>query len=151
MRRTATAVLTLALGLAPWLALGACSSAPEPGAASASPGPALVVERFLQAANINDLETMMQLFGTAEQTIDELDGRAAAERRMYVLATLLRHQDYSIVGQSVVPGRLREATQLDIQLRKTDRTVDVPFVVVRKKSGGWIIEQIAVEPLTQRG
>lgn len=114
-----------------------------------SPGPALVVERFLQAANGNDLETMTQLFGTAGKTIDQLDGRTKAQRRMHVLATLLRHDDYRILSQHAVPGRLREATELQVQLRQGDRDVVVPHLVVRRKNGGWIIEKIEIERLTQ--
>ncbi len=118
-------------------------------AAQGSPGPALTVERFLQAANANDLETMMQLFGTADRTIVQIDGQARAERRMYVLATLLHHDDYTIVSQAGVPGRMKDATELQVRLRRGDRSVVVPHMVVRKKGGGWIIEKIDIEKLTQ--
>ena len=138
-RTTALAVAVLA---------AACSSGGSGVPASASPGPALVVERFLQAANANDLATMTQLFGTRDRTIDQLDGRQKAEQRMYVLATLLRHDDYRILGQAAVPGRLRNATELRVQLRQGDSEVVVPHIVVRKESGGWIIERIDIEQLT---
>ncbi len=138
-----------------WVALVAMAAACGGGAraepALDSPGPALVVERFLQAANANDLETMTQLFGSSTRTIDQLDGRTKAQRRMHVLATLLRHDDYRILSQSAVPGRLREATELQVQLRQGDRDVVVPHLVVRRKSGGWIIERIEIERLTQGG
>ena len=127
----------------------ACSSGGGGVPAVGSPGPALVVERFLQAANANDLATMTQLFGTRDRTIDELDGRQKAEQRMYVLATLLRHDDYRILGQEAVPGRLRNATELQVRLRQGNREVVVPYVVVRKENGGWIIERIDIEQLTQ--
>ena len=116
--------------------------------AAQSPGPALVVERFLQAANANDLETMTQLFGTAEQTIVEREGQVRAERRMYVLASVLRHQDWSIQGQETVPGRMLDATDLQVRIQTEDRTAVVPFLVVRRDEGGWIIERIGIEPLT---
>lgn len=122
------------------------ADAPDP--AVGSPGPALVVERFLRAANANDLETMTQLFGSSTQNIAQLDGQSKAERRMYVLATLLRHDDFQILGQQAVPGRLRQATELRIELRQGERTVVVPHLVVRKSSGGWIIEKIDIEKLT---
>lgn len=116
--------------------------------ASDSPGPALVVERFLQASNANDLETMGQLFGTSDRTIVELDGQTQAEERMYILASLLRHDDWAIQGQRAVPGRMLDATELLVRIERGARTAVVPFLVVRRSRGGWIIERIDVEPLT---
>lgn len=115
-----------------------------------SPGPALVVERFLQAANSNDLHTMTQLFGTARRTIDQIESRERAERRMQVLASLLRHEDYTVVGQRAVPGRLNDATELLIELKTAGRTVVVPHLVVRRGDGSWIIERIDIETITAR-
>jgi hypothetical protein len=115
-----------------------------------SPGPALVLERFLHAANMNDLYTMTQLFGTAGKTIDQIESRERAERRMQVLASLLRHEDYVVRGQRAVPGRLRDATELMVEMQLQDRTVMVPHLVVRRTGGGWIIERIDIEPITQR-
>ncbi|MEJ2503971.1 MAG: hypothetical protein P8177_11780 [Gemmatimonadota bacterium] len=147
MRR---ATLWLAVGLV--LALASCGGGRNTDApAGQSPGPALVVERYLQAANANDLDTMMELFGTADRTIDELDGRAMAERRMYVLASLLRHDDFSFRSQQSLPGRSGEAALLRVDLVQGGETVTVPFTVVRRRGGGWIIEQVDVEPLTAGG
>lgn len=135
------------------LILAACGGGQQSSAlpASDSPGPALVVERFLQAANANDLETMSQLFGTPDRTIVQLDGRRQAEERMYVLASLLRHSDWSIEGQRTVPGRMTEATELVVRIRRGPREAVVPIRVVRRSGGGWIIERIDVEPLTTMG
>lgn len=140
------AVLTLAV-----LGTAACGGGgAEPAPAMGSPGPALVVERFLQAVNAGDLETMTELFGTPDRTIVQLDGRSKAEQRMHVLASMMRHDDYQILGQRAVPGRLREATELQVQLLIGERSVNVPHLVVRKKSGGWIVERVDLEQLTQR-
>lgn len=139
------------LGL--FLAATACSSRQQGGGtpASESPGPALLVERFLQAANANDLETMSQLFGTRDRTIVQLDGQTQAEERMYVLASLLRHDDWSIQGQRTVPGRMMDATELLVEIRRGDARAVTPILVVRRSRGGWIIERIDVEPLTTMG
>ena len=119
--------------------------------AAQSQEPALLVERFLRAANANDLETMTRLFGTPRQTIVEREGRMRAERRMYVLASILRHRDYSIVGKQTVPGRMLDAIELQVRIETEDETATVPFLVVRSNDGGWIIEQIGIEPLTSGG
>jgi hypothetical protein len=116
-----------------------------------SPGPALVVERFLQAANQNDLRTMAQLFGDSRRSFDQMHSAERAERQMQVLASLLRHEDYSIQGQRIVPGRINDATELLVEIKTAEQTVVVPHLVVRRRSGGWIIEQIEVERLTTRG
>jgi hypothetical protein len=116
--------------------------------ASESPGPALLVERFLRAANANDLDTMTQLFGSRDRTIVQLEGRTQGEQRMYVLASLLRHDDWALQGQRTVPGELLDATDLLVELRQGPRSTVVPFKVVRRKDGGWIIERIDVTPLT---
>ncbi|NIP56614.1 MAG: hypothetical protein GWM90_17915 [Gemmatimonadetes bacterium] len=131
------------------LLLTACGGGSPPPLATASPGPVLIVERFLQAANSNDLSTMTELFGTADRTIVQLDGREAAEQRMYVLASLLRHDDFTVLGQQRVPGRLRDATELLVELHQGEERVVVPHLVVRRKGGGWVIERIDVEPLTR--
>lgn len=132
---------------------GSASSSAEPfrTPASQSQEPTLVVERFLRAANANDLETMTQLFGTARQTIVEREGVNRAQRRMYVLASILRHRDYSIQGQETVPGRIMDAIELKVRIETEDRTAVVPFLVVRRNDGGFIIEQIGIESLTSGG
>ncbi|HUG41551.1 MAG TPA: hypothetical protein VMM12_13770 [Longimicrobiales bacterium] len=127
---------------------GGAASGPAPMPAE-GPGPQLVVERFLQAANANDLPTMTTLFGTAAQRIDQLEPEAVAHRRMYVLASLLRHEDFRIEGQRVVPGRMDNATEVMVVIRQERREVSVPHLVVRRNTGGWIIEKIDVEKLTR--
>ena len=123
-------------------------ASPAPQGPAGGPAPLLVVERFLQAANVNDLPTMTTLFGTADKTIDQLEPVSTAQQRMYVLASLLRHDDFVIQGQRVVPGRMNEATEVVVMLRQGSRQVVVPHLVVRRNAGGWIIEKIDVERLT---
>ncbi len=135
--------------LVPVLMLAACGSR-DVVPAMDSTGPALVVERFLQAANTNDLHAMTQLFGTSRGTIDQLEPRERAEKRMQVLASVLRHDDYTIQGQRAVPGRLQDATDMLVELQIGDRKVVVPHLVVRRRDG-WIIERIEIEALTLHG
>lgn len=146
MNPTQTVSLVLAA-----LLLAACGGGPSPGQprdAVGLPGAQLVVERFLQAANANDLPTMTRLFGTARKPIDELEPETTAHRRMYVLASLLRHDDFAIQGQRVVPGRMDDATEVLVMIRRGQRQTMVPHLVVRRDGGGWIIERIDVERLT---
>lgn len=149
-RRFPAGILAVTVAVAASMALAACvGGAGSRVPASEAAGPALTVERFLTAANSNDLKTMTQLFGTTDRTIVELEGETRAEQRMYVLASLVRHDDYAIMGQQTVPGRMLDATELMIRITREDESVTVPFLVVRTDDGGWIIERIDVEPLTQ--
>lgn len=139
--------------LTPTLLLLACGGGgPAPSAATPAevdgPGPQLVVERFLQAANANDWVVMGQLFGTPAQTITERDGATRAERHMQLLSSLLRHDDFIFRGRQPVPGRT-DATNLFVEIVRKDTRVNVPFLVVWRPQGGWIIQEIKkIEELT---
>ncbi|MGH7483439.1 MAG: hypothetical protein ACRELV_14900 [Longimicrobiales bacterium] len=109
--------------------------------------PALTVERFLRAANANDLRMMANLFGTAEGPIIERDPPRDVERRMFALASVLRHNDFQLRGERIVPGRLGEAVELIVNIETDDRTALIPFTVVQYREDQWLIEQIDLDPL----
>lgn len=110
--------------------------------------PMLAVERFLNAVNTNDLDTMARLFGTRDGSILKRDRRADVETRMYALASILKHKDYVVEGEGIVPGRLGEAVELMVRMAVEEREVTVPFIVVQTKNDGWMIEQIGIERIT---
>lgn len=132
------------------LAVGCTTQTVQDTRAPLTPGvgPSLVLERFLRAANANDLETMSQLFGTKDGSVLRRDNRADVEQRMFVLASLLRHDDYQIRGTEIVPGRLREATKVNVLMTFGQRQVVVPFTMVRAGGDSWLVEQIGVERIT---
>lgn len=142
-RRTFLTAATLAL-----LAAGCTSSSVVPGPAQAV-APTLIVEQFLRAVNAGDLDTMARLFGTREGSITERDSREQVDNRMFAIASVLRHDDYRIEGEQIVPGRRDEATQLLVRLTFPDRDVVVPFTMVITDDRTWMIEQIAIERVTQ--
>lgn len=126
----------------------ATSTTVVPGPA-ANVAPALVVEQFLRAANANDLDTMGRLFGTREGPIVERDSRQQVDDRMFALASVLRHEDYSIEGEQIVPGRRDVATQLLVRMNfGEERETVVPFTMVFSQDGRWMIEQIDLERIT---
>jgi hypothetical protein len=118
--------------------------------APADLAPVMSIERFLRAANTNDLETMGRLFGTVDGPLLRRDPRAEVEQRMFALASILRHQDYAVVGEEVVPGRIGSAIRIRMQMRFPDRAVIVPFTMVRSQRDGWLVEQIDVNAITSR-
>ncbi|HEX7049772.1 MAG TPA: hypothetical protein VF188_06120 [Longimicrobiales bacterium] len=142
----------LLIGLA--ILTGACAQRRTAMSGSGDPpelAPALVVERFLRAANANDLETMARLFGTTEGSVLERDPRADVERRMFALASILRHDDYALRGTGIVPGRLDQAVQVVVELKIDQREIPVPFTVVRTEDEGWLVEKIEIERITSGG
>jgi hypothetical protein len=115
---------------------------------SASVGPSLLVEQFLRASNAKDLDAMARLFGTKDGPVAGRWPRDEIEKRMFVIATELMHEDFSVVGEQMVPGRGTDATRLMVKLTKNSNNYNVPFTLVRYKDTNWLIEQIGIEVLT---
>ncbi len=139
-------------GLAALLAFGCVKRTVEPvssGPATTGIAPQLVIEQFLRAANANDLQQMGRLFGTADGSVLQRDPRSEVEKRMFAIASLLRHQDYTIQGQSIVPGRDDEI-RLAVRLKREKDEVVVPFTLVRTHDGGWLITDIDLTAVTSK-
>jgi hypothetical protein len=123
----------------------------------------LSVDRFLQAANQRDLTTMAHTFGTVDGPVADtgstfgcffkkigswFGGNACVKRqdvevRMAAIANILRHDDYKIVREEPVAGRMDVATRVYVDLTMANRQVsDVPFVVVRTSHGQWLVEEV---------
>lgn len=151
MRSSAARFTGLLLGAT--ALLSACASSPAPAgapsgsAAAQAYAPAMVIERFLRAANQNDLDTMSNLFGTAAGPVARTWTRREIDERMLLMANLLRHTDYTILGEQIVPGRRGEATMFNVRLVATQGPVQVPFTLVLARNQ-WLIEQIGIERLT---
>lgn len=130
-------------------------------------GAQLSVERFLQAANQGDVVAMGNLFGTREgpvmdtgstmgcafKKIGSWFGGSACEKkqnveiRMDAIASILVHQDYRIVAQSRVAGRLNPTQRVMVDMTTSDgeAVTGVPFVVVRSDQGYWLVEQVDLQ------
>ncbi len=137
------------------IAAGGCStqqvsSSPSSGAQGV-PGlaPVLTVERFLQAANTRDLETMATLFGTYDGPIE--GRREDIELRMAAIAEILQHDDYEIGAETREPGRTHPTQRVNVTMEQGRQTFeDVPFLVVQSNNGSWLIEEIALDQVTSR-
>lgn len=139
-----SAGLLLAMAL-----LSACAgSAPRSGTDS-SLGPALTIERFLSATNQNDLDTMAALFGTRDGPVTRTWSRKEIDDRMVLFVSVLRHTDYTIASEQIVPGRRDEATQLNVRMVIGGDTIEVPFTLVRTNNQNWLIEEIRIDQVTR--
>ncbi len=131
----------------------------------------LSLERFLQASNARDLQGMARLFGTesgpawdtgstlgcAFKRIGSWFGgsrciqKRDVEIRMDAIAQILRHEDYRIVREESVAGRMNRATRVYVDLTVNDQTVsEIPFVMVRTGEGQWLVEEIDLERVMAR-
>lgn len=148
-QRSLSVYAGLVLGVALLLAGCARQSAPPPlRPLAGGVAPVLTVERFLNAVNSSDLDTMARLFGTRDGSVLNREPRSVVETWMYALASVLRHDNYLLEGEGIVPGRLGEAVELLVRMDVESRQVTVPFIVVQTRKDGWLIEQIGIERIT---
>jgi hypothetical protein len=131
-------------------------SRPQPAVSGSAVAPGLVLEQFLRAVNAaaaNDtsgVTVMGRLFGTTEGSVNRVDEPRNVEQRMFLIASILRHDDYKILGEQIVPGRLNEARQINVEMAIGERKVTVPFTMVRTRADNWLVESVGVETLTAR-
>jgi hypothetical protein len=127
---------------------------PTPTAQAPQPviAPTMTIERFMRAVNQKDFLTMARLFGTRDGPISRTWPEKEVDDRMRLLAEVLRHNDYAIGQEDIVPGRRTEATQFTVNVTVGQRRVPVPFVLVRStQAPEWLIETIAIDRLTRGG
>jgi hypothetical protein len=69
---------------------------------------------------------------------------------MYAIASILANDRFTIQGTGQgIPGRGPEVTQLTVRITQQGQAKDVPFVVVRTASGGWLVEQVDLQAITR--
>jgi hypothetical protein len=162
-RHLASVLLTL-------VAVTACSSRSGP-AAAAPVAAQLSVERFLQAANQRDVDAMGRLFGTSNGALMDTGStfgcffkkigswfggasctkRVEVELRMDAIASIVQHQDYRIVREEPVAGRISPTRRVIVDMTLQGRNVaGAPFLVVQTGEGRWLVEQVPLEQLMAR-
>lgn len=151
------------------LLVSGCSSSPVRRGAATAVGSQLSVERFLQAANSRDLESMARLFGTKGGPISDTGSSFGCfwkrigtlfggdscltwqdvELRMDIIAQVLAHEDYRIVAEERVPGRDVETTRLGVNLTINGQVIrNVGFTVVRAGEARWMVQEIELTKIT---
>ena len=133
------------------MSAGACTSQTVVNQSQLPVAPSLTVERFLQAANTRDLETMSRLFGNNDGPIGDSGSREEVELRMNVIAEILQHDDYVIVSERVVPGAEVPSNRIgvDLTLPQGLTVQDVGFTVVLESPNRWLINVIELVKITE--
>ncbi len=146
--------------------------APQAGPSDVAPVAAqLSVERFLQAANARDVQTMGRLFGTSSGPLGDTGStfgcffkkigswfggnactrRVEVELRMDAIASVVRHENYRIVREEPVAGRNSPTRRVLVDMTVSGRTVSAaPFVVVQTGGGRWLVEEVPLETIMGR-
>lgn len=153
------------------LVLGGCASGGSNPSSMAATSPIVSVERFLQAAHTEDLAAMAQIFGNRDGPIAGQTGSTFGcafkrmgswigvsdrcrqwtdiDLRMNALAQILVHDEFAVRSESNVPGRLRPAIRVGVDLIHGNNLYsDVPFVVVQGQDGRWMVEEIGLGVIT---
>ena len=133
------------------VSVGACTSQTVMNQSRLPVAPALTVERFLQAANTRDLETMSRLFGNNDGPIADYGSREKGELRMNVIAEILQHGDYEIVSERMVLGAEVPSNRIGVYLRLPQGTTvrDVGFTVVLESPNRWLANVIELVKITE--
>ena len=132
------------------LLLAACGSGlrPPPGGPGA-PTAAATVERFLQLADAREYIAMAYVFGTERGPYVEQVDPDVAERQMYLFSCVLGGLGREVLGELPIPGTLGRAMRFSVRLTQDDRSVTLPFRVVRGPDERWYLEQFDIEALTR--
>ena len=129
---------------------GACTSQTVVTQPQFTVAPSLTVERFLQAANTRDLDTMSRLFGTKDGPIADTGTREEIELRMDVIAQIIQHDDYEIISERRVPGAEVPSNRIGVNLTLRGGTTvfDIGFTVVLQSDDRWLVNIVEVLKLT---
>lgn len=131
---------------------GACTSRTVLNQAQLNVAPALTVERFLQAANIRDLEAMSRLFGTEDGAFGDRRSRTDVELQMDLLSEILRHDGYEIISERRVAGAEAPSTRFGVDVLLPGGVTmvrDVGFTVVLESSNRWLVNVIELTKITR--
>lgn len=149
--RTRFAWSVLLVLVIPGLSSCASSGSGSGGGANTAVGAAtseMAVRGFLDAANAEDYDRMIYLFGTADGLAVDEFGVQDVEARMIFLSELLKHESYTLSQVNLAmlgPDRVRYEVQMS-GTRKGE--VVVPVIAIPDSSGRWYVERLNLDALT---
>jgi hypothetical protein len=125
------------------LALAACggSSAP-PSTVTPASSPDATVTSFLRAVKDSNLTAMSQLWGTPEGSAAETRKPDQWERRVELMQIYLKHDAARVVASGPETGGGEDRYSVTVELARAGCIKQVPFTVVRRNKGGWLVNEI---------
>ena len=128
--------LGFALGAAIIAAVG-CGGR-QAGGPEPRTSPRETVTTFMSAVADSNLTKMASLWGSSKGSAAATGEPVDYERRVVLMQSYLRHDDYRIVTATQNAGHWEG----QVELRRQACTWIVPFTAVEAESGGWIINNI---------
>lgn len=116
------------------------------GASSGAPAPEEAISRFLDAANRDDYQAMIRVFGTDEGPASRRLEASELEQRMFVLAAILEHRSYEVRRSNLREGPRHTRFMVDMRGTRSG-DVSVPFIIA-EWDGRYLVERIITDPLT---
>ncbi len=123
---------------------GRPAGGPVPAGVGAAMAPAAAVEQFMGFAAQQRYTEMGYVFGTSRGPLAEQQAPGRVNRRMQAIASVLRHDTFSMTGVVPVPER-PDARLVTVELRRGQRILTVPFTVVQGPGGRWLVEVVDLE------
>ncbi len=100
------------------------------------------IQGFMGAVSSSDLVTMGSLWGTGRGPASDHMNSQILEKRLTVIRTYLRHQRFSVLGQSTAAIPADERHRIyNVRLERDGCIRIVPFTMVRV-GHGWLVENI---------
>ncbi len=132
--------ITIGSTLGAALLVTACGSR-GPTASGAEPVASAreTVTTFMRAVADSNLTKMAQLWGTSKGAAATTRQPADYERRVVVIQSYLRNDDYRIATDAAESEGRRG---MQVELRRQACTWSVPFTVVKSAKDGWVVSNI---------
>jgi hypothetical protein len=129
--------------LLPALALAACGgSGAAPSSVSPTASPDATVTSFLRAVKDSNLTAMSQLWGTEDGSAAETKKPDQWERRVELMQIYLKHDAARVVASGPATGAGEDRYAVTVELARAGCIRQVPFTVVRRNRGGWLVNEI---------
>jgi hypothetical protein len=131
--------------------LSACHAGARPEAAPAPAAPEEAVQAFLAAVDSNAIDRMAALWGDANGPPTDRRILREREQRLTIVQRLLQHDGFQFVPAPSATAPRDGRRVVWVELRNGPARATVPFTVVGQRRGGWLVEDIGLEPLMPTG
>jgi len=111
----------------------------------------LALRQFLDAAHVNDIHKMTQLWGTARGPASEWMSDSIVQMRMTIVQRYLNANGYRIVeGALAVPGHT-DRRLFRVELQRSRCLHVQPIELIQARRGGWLVYDVHLESANEAG
>jgi hypothetical protein len=129
------------------LILTACRTVPV-GIAPGSSTPRSAVEQMLAAAKAQDLQAISAVWGDENGLTRDRNPQAEVESRAFIIACVLKAESQK-VGEPASAGNGRML--VTAELTQGQNTASTRFVTARTKEGRWLVQDVDLPALQNKG